>query len=124
MKTEVINSMEIIDDILKYNKIKSVDHVFYDKSVNDNFDQEITMSCAHDGTFLFRKRLLDEVLVPLINKRVIEENRFSDEEVKKIKDIKYIIGDLIIESEYGVKIKDFVGMRDTVKLPVKFEYIF
>lgn len=56
--------------------------------------------------------------------QVINPEEIDKESAQNIKRIDYTIGDMIIESEFGVKVKSFMGVRETVKIPVKFEYTF
>lgn len=123
MSITKLNPMDRLKEILSYNKIEGVpDYITYDENVNNDFDYELTASSSHDGTILFTLSLIEKVMVAFLNKQVIDPSKMS--EVNKLNDIKYSIGDITIESEYGVKVKHFTGMKDTLKIPVKFEYVY
>lgn len=126
-KQIVINPIEQISDILAangYGKNLRLGHIIYDKSINDSYDYQIIRSSKHDGTFIFKLNLIQEVLSPIINKQSYYKANISEEELNNLADIEYTIGDINIESEYGVTVKHFTGMRDTVTLPVKVKYSF
>ena len=130
IKKILINPIEKISHILErngYGRNLILGHIKYDQSVNENFDYEICRGAAHDGTLFLREDVIVSALDPLINKSTFGVNTITEDELKKVKDIKYIIGDIRLESEYGQKdlpAGKFPGVTDKVYIPVKCEYIF
>ncbi|MFO1442899.1 hypothetical protein KDN24_06675 [Bacillus sp. Bva_UNVM-123] len=126
-KTNRINPLGRISDILSssgYGENLRLGHVTYNENVNSSYDYQIIRSLEHDGTLLFTQNLIDEVLFPIIKKQSYSKNTITEAQLKTVTDINYTIGDIILESEYGVKVKHFNGMRDTATLPVRVEYVF
>lgn len=125
MKVETKNPLELIETILKRNGINGMpDHISYDENLNSSDSILIENSSSHDGTLIFTHSLINEMFIPLINKQVIEREKYTEDELDNLRDLKYTLGTFTLESEYGIKVKTFEGMRDTVKLPVRIEYTF
>ncbi|WP_079709808.1 hypothetical protein [Paraliobacillus ryukyuensis] len=126
-KIDIINPMEYISSILEssgYGSGLEVGHIEYDKSTNKEFHHQIIKESTHDGTILFTANLIGEALLPLINKHLYFKDSISEEELMSLKDVNYVIGDIELESEYGVKASFGTGVKDTISIPVKVEYIF
>jgi hypothetical protein len=122
-----LNPVEQISNILSangYGENLVCGHIKYDEKVNDSYDYQIIRTSSHDGTLMFTQRLIDQALLPVINKQTYGKNTINEDQLDNVIDINYTIGDIFLESEYGVQVKNFTGMRDTVTLPIKVEYVF
>lgn len=119
--TEYISN--IIED-MGYGKGLGVSHIDYDNSINDDFQYHIRKEATHDGTVLFTNRLINESLLRLINKETYCKDTISSQELSKLKDIEYTIGDIKLETNKGVKTKFGAGIKQTVNIPVKVKYIY
>lgn len=120
MKKELINPVERISAILEDNGYPGglvLEHVTYDKSLNEDYDYQIIRSSTHDGTFLFTINLIDETLTPVINKATYCKK--DDVNIDEVKDIRYIIGDLMLKTEF-----DSNKQIDTMYLPIRCEYVY
>ncbi|MFC8685966.1 hypothetical protein [Brevibacillus porteri] len=126
----MINPMNQISGILKsngYDESVVLSHVKYDQSINEDYDYQIIRSSSHDGTLLFTMSLMDKALLPLLNKQTYCSNTITEEELKKISDIEYTIGDIRLETEFGMQdlpTGRYPGQTDTVYIPVRCKYIF
>lgn len=103
------------------------DHITYDESVNENYDYQIIRSQGHDGLLYVTDQTVNKALLPLINKTTYCSATIDKDEVSSVKEIKYIIGDIRLESEFGIietRAGKIRGMTDTVYIPVRCEYIF
>ncbi|RNB59446.1 hypothetical protein EDM57_04705 [Brevibacillus gelatini] len=129
-KQTVINPIEYISSILEsngYGKNLVLGHIKYDQAVNEDYDYQVIRSSSHDGTILFTMMLVDEALNPIINKTTYCTKTITEEELKKLVDIEYIIGDIKMETEIGVQdlpAGRYMGQTDTVYIPVRCRYIF
>ncbi|MET3505473.1 hypothetical protein [Halalkalibacter oceani] len=125
MRSTTFNPMDRINFILEKNGIfGKADYIVYDSNLTKNNALEFSRSLKHDGTFYFTDSLIEDVLLTLINKKIVERNKLSNDDIKKLKDIRYRIGNMTLETEFGVPVKHFTGSKDTVKIPIKIEYIF
>lgn len=100
-------------------------HIKYDEAVNENYDYQIIRELTHDGTAIFILDLIFKVLQPIANKESYCKAN-APEDLNSIKDIKYTIGDIKIEGDYGTK--EINGMKmegqtDVAYLPVRVEYV-
>lgn len=129
-KQTLINPINRISNILESNGYGSnlvLEHIKYDQTINDDYDYQIIRSSSHDGTLLFTISLMDKALLPLINKQTYCNNTITQEELKNTTDIEYIIGDIRVETEFGMRdlpAGRFSGQTDTVYIPVRCKYIF
>ena len=127
METVILNPEKEISNILSYNGFGEglvVDHIKYDNSINDNFQYQIIRGSTHDGTLLFTKQLIDKALIRLINKESYCKGTITEDELKDLKDVKYTIGDIKLDSEQTTDYKYGDGIKETVSIPVNVEYIF
>lgn len=117
-KTELINPIELISKMIErngYGKNLVLGHVNYNQLINSDFDFEIIRSTTHDGTLVFTMNILEEVLLPIINKNAVH----ADYRNKPLKDINYEIGDIKLVSTFQNNKK-----HDTASLPIKCQYIY
>lgn len=126
-KEQLLNPIKEISSILAsngYGENLVVGHIKYDQNVNEDYQYQIIRESTHDGTLLFTQSLIFDGLVNLMNKQSYCKKTLNDDELSKVKDLNYTIGDIKLESEYGVKTKFGSGIRQIVSIPVKVEYIF
>lgn len=95
--------------------------------VDSNIKPEynIIRKCSHDGTLMFTANVIAKALKPLFNMTSCYI-KTKPNDVSKIKEIRYIVGDLELKSEFGMvdlPIGRYPGQTDTVTIPVKCEYI-
>lgn len=128
MKKEVtLNPLEEIKSILRsngYGDNLRLGHITYDQGVNEDYEYQIIRESTHDGTLFFTQNLIFESLLNLMNKQSYCKKTIQDEDLTKVKDMNYTIGDIKLESEFGVKTKFGSGVREVVTIPVKVEYVF
>lgn len=129
-RTIKLNPIEQIADLFTIegheDKKFVVSHIKYDENLDDN-SKQITLKGSHDGTLFFTYKIISEALEPLVNKRLFFKDDISEDELKKLKDIKYTIGNIEVKSEFGevnLPAGKFHGQTDTVTIPVQCEYIF
>lgn len=83
-------------------------------------------STGHDGTLAFTEQMLQKALIPLMNKSTYY-NQTPKEILDEVKDIRYIIGDMrhaVVFGEAELKCGGlYPGLKESVKIPVKCEYI-
>lgn len=129
-KQTLINPVEYISQALEkrgFGKNLVIGHIKYDQNVNENYDYQVIRSSSHDGTMLFTMMLIDQALDALIGKKTYCTNTITNEELKQLTDIEYFIGDIRIETEYGMQdlpAGRYSGQTDTVYIPVRCKYIF
>jgi hypothetical protein len=130
IKEQIINPLEMISNILVANGYPEnlrVGHITYDNNVNSDYDYQMIRDSSHDGTFLFTQRVINEALLPLVNRSTYCTNTITKEELKDVKGFNYTIGDIKLVTEYrkvNLPIGERMGITDTVYIPVKCEYVF
>jgi hypothetical protein len=123
----VLNPIEEISYNLQrngYGEGLIVGHITHNKEVNEDYQYQIIRESTHDGTVIFTMELINDSLSRLIKKESYLKGSITDDELLKLKDVHYTIGDMKLETEYGVKAKFGSGVRQKVSIPVKVEYIF
>ena len=95
--------------------------------VDSNIKPEynIIRRCSHDGTLMFTANVIAKALEPLFNMTSCY-TKTKPNDASKIKEIRYIVGDLELKSEFGMvdlPIGRYPGQTDTVTIPVRCEYI-
>ena len=131
-KKTILNPVKLIPKLFSFEGLPEdtsfkLGHIKYDSNVNEEYDYRLIRSSTHDGTMLFTMQLLGEVLEPIVLQKTYCAKHFSPEEAEeKIKGIKYTIGDIFIENDFGVKDINGVkihGQTETATLHVKCDYI-
>lgn len=129
-RTIKLNPIEQIADLFVFkgheDKRIVVSHIKYDENLDDN-SKKITLKGSHDGTLLFTYKIIGEALEPLVNKKLFFKEDIDEDELKKLKDIEYTIGDIEVKNEFGevnLPAGKFHGQTDTVTIPVQCKYIF
>jgi len=93
---------------------------------NAEFDYFTTERSTHDGTLIFTLNNIQKILIKILKKETyytkipqdVIDNPFNY-------NYKYIIGDIIIHQDFGIKNingNKWPGQTDTLVLPIKFEY--
>lgn len=122
MKTETLDTLQEISfmlDRMGYGEGLRLGHITHDTVTNNNYDYRIIRESTHDGTHLFINELISETLFPLVAKQSVK----NGVDVSEIKDIEYIVGDLILDTDYDDE-KYPKKQANTTYLPVKCRYIF
>ena len=128
--TEIIKNIEIIkgDQYLETMQnifIKNTggldvnfSHISYDENVNNEYDEKLSSTIAHDGTLLFTVESMYEMFSVLANCDItLNPNNLTE---KNNRDIKYIIGDLTIKnSEIYNGQKGFPVFNQYFELPIR-----
>jgi hypothetical protein len=128
MESEVLlDPIKEISYILEsngYGKNLRVGHITYDNKINKDYQYQIIRESTHDGTAVFTQGLIFKALSNLINKQSYYKGNISEDQLSKVKDVNYMIGDIKLETEYGVKAEFGAAIRQVVSIPVKVEYEF
>lgn len=117
MKTTIENPCKIISELYEIS-IDDLSYVSYDPKVNEDYEYKIIRASKSDGTFIFHIQLMDKVLNPILNRM----SYFKKNEPKDMSKIKYVIGDIVIETDIGmidINGKVMHGQDETISLPVK-----
>jgi len=90
------------------------------------FDYFTMETSTHDGTFLFTSQCIGKVLDRLLTVSTYAKNKVNEDFYNNTfdYDINYIIGDIVIHSDFGMKNingNDWHRQTDIVILPIKFE---
>lgn len=131
-RIEKLNPENFISNLLKHSfkEVKqhaselSVEHIIYNPSVNKEYQYKVIEHSKHDGTVLFTLENIDSCLMRLINKQTYFSPLLNGKNIDEVKDIVYEIGDIEVKSLYGVKVKHFIGVDETISIPVKCNLIF
>jgi hypothetical protein len=110
------NPIKVIEHL--YPGYEKADYIIYDKKVNTDFQYRIIRQYSHDGTFIFHKDLLYQVL----NNLIMRTSYYKP--TGYCPSIKYIVGDIHIITVYGkvdLACGRFPGEKERVWLPVKCE---
>ncbi|MGZ9868226.1 hypothetical protein ACU3L3_07365 [Priestia endophytica] len=128
MKTvQILNPLELISNILEksgYGKNVRVGHIEYDKNVNSEYQYHVIETTSHDGTMLFSQQAIDKALLRLVNKQTAYKLTLPED--KEVKDVSYTVGDVKLESEFGevdLPSGKHAGVKETIKIPVRCEYV-
>jgi hypothetical protein len=127
MGIEVLNPSECISNILEdmgYGKGLEVDHICYDESVNEDFQYIVGNESTHDGTLIFTNKLIKDTLIRLISKQLYYRDTMTDEEFVNLKDVEYIVGDMKLETQRGVRASFGTGIKQLVRIPVRVNYVY
>jgi len=98
-------------------------HINFDINIIPEY--HIIRESTHDGTMLFTSQLIAEVLEPLVNRQGYCKAS-APEDLSTIKEINYIIGEIELKSNYGMKdlkYGKYPGVTNVVSIPVRCEYI-
>lgn len=108
----------------------NIDHITYDPNMkNKDRDYWRIEESGGDGTLLFTIKMLQKLLLPLINKTTYY-NQTPKELLEKAIDIRYTIGDIKHATVFGMvylrcsKTQKYPGQLERVRIPVKCEYIY
>lgn len=131
-RIEKLNPEHFISNLLKYrfNEVKhhigelSAGHINYNPSINKEYQYKVIEHSKHDGTVLFTLENIDSCLMKIINKQTYFSPLLKEKSIDEVKDIVYEIGDVEVKSLYGVKVKHFIGVDETISIPVKCNLIF
>jgi hypothetical protein len=126
------NPIDMISNLLKqtqpqlkdYEGTIQVQHIIYDKDVVPEYN--LIRSSTHDGTMMFTHQLMCEAVECLVNRTTCYV-KTQPKYPSTIKDMKYIIGDIELKTEYGIKDLNcgrYPGVTDTITIPVRCEYTF
>jgi hypothetical protein len=118
------NPMDIFGGPLSGNDIS---HITYDESMKFA-DREYYMvkESTHDGTLLFTQNMLINLLLPLILKTTCFKMTMPAN-VKLVKNIKYTVGKIrhaIVFGRFDINGVMMCGLRESVVIPVRCEYVF
>lgn len=94
-------------------------YVKYNPNVDKQY--EIIRESRHDGTLIFTKQLILEVMKPVL----LQTSYWTlmGEPQEDVKEIHYEIGDIDLESTYNESGFPF-STTDVMKMPVKCKYIY
>ena len=127
MNPEVANIIhdDKIEVRLKANGKEIILGVIYDADAN--FDYFTNTKTTHDGTCIFTEQAILELLNKMLFLKTCYNNA-SEEFIENPLDynIKYIIGDILIHNDFGMKNINgnmIYAQTETLVLPIKFEYI-
>lgn len=102
-------------------------NIKYDKNISD-FDYFTMEQVTHDGTLYFIEETIQKLLFKLIYLQTSYSNKTHDDffENPQKYNIEYIIGDVIIHEDYGMKNingMEIFGETNIMVLPIKFDII-
>lgn len=94
---------------------------------DSEFDYFTTKGSTHDGTILFTSESIQKLLYNLLQLGTIPKSKVTQSVIDNPfdYDYKYIIGDVILHQDFGMKNingNTMYGQTDIVVLPIKFEY--
>ncbi|MBD5589360.1 hypothetical protein [Clostridium botulinum] len=135
---KVINPMKWLES--EFNIPVDNNKVKCDLTINKKFKNEITIEyndkvdydyftsdfITHDGTLLFQAQAINKMMLKLLKRETYSKKIATDGFISNPfnYDIKYTIGDILINSDYGIKKingNKMRGQKDCIVLPVKFE---
>lgn len=133
---EQLTNIKIDNDLVKYvisfndnhNVNRSTD-VIIKYNENAEFDYFTMETVICDGTLYFFQELIDKVLYKVITCNTSYTENLTEDILNNLQDYKivYIIGSLVLTSEYNDKFapkdKPWMKGRFSVMLPIKIEYI-
>ncbi|NFF75904.1 hypothetical protein FCV38_02625 [Clostridium sporogenes] len=135
---KVINPMKWLES--EFNILVDNNKITCDLTINKKFKNEVTIEyndkvnydyftsdfIIHDGTLLFQAQAINEMMFKLLKRETyskkIATKGFLSNPFNY--DVKYTIGDILINSDYGIKKingNKMRGQKDCIVLPAKFE---
>ncbi len=119
-RKEYINPLEVC----RIMKITLPDHITINPALKKGNEAKFEMirQTSHDGTSIFTCDLLEDVLLPILNKNVY----YKGDSLEGVTDIKYEIGLISLACVYGhinVPAGHIWGQRQRARMPVKCIYI-
>ena len=105
---------------LEYKEGTWIHHIKYDENINENYQYKIIREVTHDGTLFFKHQKMIEMFYELVNCSTMYKPYLELKE--GIKSIKYIIGDVVIKSEYDIETnRSYPMMKNIFELPIYCE---
>jgi hypothetical protein len=121
---EKLNNENEITLVAKCDKGQSKITVKYNP--NSMYDYFTTRSTTHDGTLLFTLEAIEELLFRPFKLATLPKDARINQDNFTNYDYEYIIGDVIIHRDFGIKNingNNWSGETDTIVLPIKFNTV-